>query len=130
MHGTDVDSTLHGAPSWFETLTTDVDRAAQFYAGLFGWKPEAADVPGHIYKTFQLGDRLVAGMLQITPQMGEMRPHWGTYFTVQDADDAARKATALGATLCVTPTDIPAVGRFCGVTSPQGVTFYAIAYNR
>ena len=23
--GTDVDSRLHGAPSWFETMTTDVD---------------------------------------------------------------------------------------------------------
>ena len=28
IHGTDVDTTQHGAPSWFETLTTDVDRAA------------------------------------------------------------------------------------------------------
>ena len=31
-------------------------------------------------------------MMQITPEMGTMRPHWGTYFTVNDADEAARRA--------------------------------------
>jgi len=30
--GTDLDSGLPGAPSWLETLTTDVDRATTFYA--------------------------------------------------------------------------------------------------
>jgi hypothetical protein len=29
--GTDVDGTLHGAPSWFETLTSDVPRDAWFH---------------------------------------------------------------------------------------------------
>jgi len=38
--GMDADSSHHGAPSWFETMTTDVDRAARFYAELFGWTPE------------------------------------------------------------------------------------------
>jgi len=40
-HGTDVDSSLPGAPSWFETMTTDVDRATKFYSALFGWTPRA-----------------------------------------------------------------------------------------
>jgi len=31
MQGTDVDAELPGAPSWFETMTTDVDRATEFY---------------------------------------------------------------------------------------------------
>jgi predicted enzyme related to lactoylglutathione lyase len=30
LQGTDVDSHHHGAPFWFETLTTDVDRASAF----------------------------------------------------------------------------------------------------
>jgi hypothetical protein len=30
----------------------------------------------------------------------------------------------------VPPRDIPDVGRFCGLASPQGVTFYAITYRR
>ncbi len=128
MLGTDVDSALHGAPCWFETLTTDVDRATGFYAGLFGWTPEVMPMPGYEYTTFKLDDAYVAGLMQIAPEMGTMQPHWGTYFTVKDVDETAREAVELGARLCVPVRDLPGVGRFCGITSPQGVTFYAIKY--
>jgi len=67
-------------------------------------------------------------MMPILPQMGNIPPHWATYFTVDDADATAREATQLGATLCLPPQDIPGVGRFCGITSPQGVTFFAVKY--
>ena len=129
-HGTDADSTQHGAPSWFETLTSDVDRATAFYNELFGWTSEVMPMPGSDYTVFKLGGVPIAGMMQITPEMGNPRPHWGTYFTVNDADETAREAVRLGATLCVPPQDVPGVGRFCGITSPQGVTFYAITYAR
>ena len=127
--GTDVDSTLHGAPSWFETMTTDVNRAAAFYSGLFGWTKDVTPTPGSNYTTFTHGTTPVAGMMTITPQMGKLRPHWGTYFTVKNADETAREAVDLGARLCVAPRDIPGIGRFCGITSPQGVTFYVIKYS-
>ena len=58
-----------------------------------------------------------------------MQPHWGTYFTVKDVDETAREAVELGGKICVPPQDIPGVGRFCGITSPQGVTFYVIKYS-
>ena len=129
-HGTAVDDSRHGAPSWFETLTTDVGRAAKFYSALFGWTPEEMPAPGMPYTTFKLGDTYVAGMLQITPEMGAMRPHWATYFTVTDADEAAREAVKLGAKICMTMKEVAGVGRFCGITSPQGVTCYLIKYMR
>jgi len=128
--GTDVDSSLHGAPSWFEALTTDVGRAAKFYSGLFGWEPEEMQLPNLEYTTFKLGDAYVGGMLQITPEMGNMRPHWATYFTVQDVDATARQAVELGGKVCMTMKDAPGVGRFCGLLSPQGVAFYVITYTR
>jgi predicted enzyme related to lactoylglutathione lyase len=134
MQGTDVDRGLHGAPSWFENITTNADRAARFYAELFGWKPETMPIPGTPpsaganYTTFKLGDDLVAGMMQIMPQMGPMSPAWATYYTVDNPDATAQLATRLGAKLCMPVMDIPTVGRFCGITSPQGVTFYAIRF--
>jgi predicted enzyme related to lactoylglutathione lyase len=128
--GTDADSSQHGAPSWFETMTTDVDRATTFYSKLFGWTPEVMPMPGFKYTTFKHGTEYVAGMMQITPEMGKLRPHWATYFTVKDTDETAREAVKLGAKLCVPVQDIPGVGRFCGITSPQGVTFYVIKYTR
>jgi predicted enzyme related to lactoylglutathione lyase len=134
MQGTDVDSSRHGAPSWFENLTTNVDRAARFYAELFGWKPETMPIPGTppsanaTYTTLKLGDDMVGGMMAIGPQMGPLKPTWATYFTVDNPDETAKLATRLGAKLCMPVMDIPTVGRFCGITSPQGVTFYAIRF--
>jgi predicted enzyme related to lactoylglutathione lyase len=130
MHGTDVDSTQHGAPSWFETMTTDVERATKFYSELFGWTSQVIPMPQQesTYTTFKLGGADVAGMMQITPRMGEVQPHWVTYFTVRDADDTERDAVKLGAKLCLTMIDVPGVCRFCGITSPQGVTFRVVQY--
>jgi predicted enzyme related to lactoylglutathione lyase len=126
--GTDADTQHPGTPSWFETMTTDVARASAFYTALFGWTAESMRFPDFVYTTFKLGDAYVAGMMAITPQMGAMTPHWGTYFTVADADATAAHAVELGATLCVPAQDVPSVGRFVGITSPQGVTFYAMRY--
>ena len=123
-----VDSSLHGAPSWFEEITTDTSGASAFYAALFGWAREAMTMPAFTYTVFKIDGTPVAGMMPILPEMGVLRPHWGIYFTAHDVDAAARDAAAMGATLCVPPQDIPNVGRFCGITSPQGVTFYVIRY--
>lgn len=128
--GADGDNMLHGAPSWFETMTTDVAAAEKFYCALFGWTATAMPMEGMSYTTFSLDGIAVAGMMGITPDMGKIPPHWGVYFTVKSADEAAATAGGLGATLFIPPRDIPGVGRFAGVISPQGVRFYVIEYRR
>jgi len=128
--GMDVDGSLPGAPSWFETLTTDVSRATTFYSGLFGWTPEQMPMPGFTYTSFKLGADYVAGMMQITPAMGAVPPHWGVYFTVTGVDETARQARELGGGEFLPAMDIPGVGRFAGLRSPQGVMFYVITYDR
>jgi predicted enzyme related to lactoylglutathione lyase len=125
--GTDVDSSLHGAPSWFELMTTDVARAARFYGELFGWKARA--VPGSGYSVLALGGNDIAGMQAITGRMGKMPSHWATYFTVTDADATARLAVELGAQIDMQPHAASGV-RFCGLTSPQGVHFRVVAHVR
>ncbi len=126
--GMNADSAHHGAPSWYETMTSDVAKAAPFYCGLFGWVPETMPLPGGDYTTFKLGEAYVAGMMPIAAEMGPMPPHWGTYFTVTDVDASLAQAVTLGAKVCIPAQDIPNVGRFGGITSPQGVTFYVITY--
>jgi Predicted enzyme related to lactoylglutathione lyase len=127
QHAGDADTSQHGVPSWFENYTTDVERATKFYTALFGW---TADVmPEMNYTTFKLGDEPpIAGMMAITPEMGDLPPHWMTYFTVNDADEAVKTATELGASLFMPTHDIPGVGRFAGLVSPQGVRFMVIKY--
>ncbi len=85
--------------------------------------------PGFAYTMFKLGDDSVAGMLGIAPEMGNVPSHWATYFTVPDADEAARKAVALSAILGPPLSDLPGVGRTCGLTSPQGVPFHVMCHT-
>lgn len=126
--GADVDSVRHGAPSWFETMTTNAPRAREFYVALFGWTAADMPMPDFNYTTFSLDGVPVAGAYPIMPQMADMGPRWDLYFTVDNADDALRHALSLGGSECVPATDIPNIGRFAGIVSPQGVMFYVIQY--
>jgi predicted enzyme related to lactoylglutathione lyase len=129
-HGTDVEGRPPGAPSWYETMTTDATKDAKFYSDLFGWTYEKAPNAPIDYTVFKRGNEPIAGMMQITPEMGKMPPQWLTYFTVNDADEAARQAVQLGGKICMTMKEAKGVGRFCAITSPQGVMFYVIEYAK
>jgi predicted enzyme related to lactoylglutathione lyase len=128
--GTDVDSRLLGAPCWFEERTHDVARATDFYARVLGWEPHVTAQTGMSYTTFAQGSRYVAGMVQCPASMKDVKPHWATFFTSDDVDATARRATELGAKLCMPPTDIPGIGRYCALVSPQGVALQLIKYLR
>ena len=65
-------------------------------------------------------------MYRITPEMGQMPPHWLVYFAVEDCDAKVQKATELGARVMKPAEDIPGVGRFAILTDPQGATFAII----
>ena len=126
--GSTADTFQHGVPSWSELLTKDTARAGEFYEKLFGWTSSEADM-GHMkYTTFKLGDDYAGGMMQLSPEMGDMPTGWSTYFTVNDVDESAEKATGLGARVFMPAMDVPTVGRMAGIASPQGVTFYVIKY--
>jgi uncharacterized protein len=51
-------------------------------------------------------------------------------FRVTNADETAKFAVEIGATLCIPVRDIPGVGRFALFKSPQGVPFDVIEYAR
>lgn len=109
--------TTHGASSWCELLTTDVEGAKQFYGELLDgpwrtWPPEG----GMQYTVIMAGKEEVGGIM-------DMPPHWGTYVTVNNLDAVAQKATELGGAVLVPPTDIPGVGRFSVLQDPQGAFF-------
>ncbi len=129
MAGFDVDSRVHGSPTWFESLTSDMGRATTFYSQLFGWTSRLVPMGPMNYTTFANGGEDMAGMMAITPEMGVMPSHWGTYFTVTNADESARQTVDLGGTLMMPVQVIQSIGRFCGVISPQGIMCYLIEYD-
>ena len=128
LKGFDVNSNAHGAPSWFESLTTDPARAEVFYAKLFNWQSEVMKTPDGDYTTFKLGNDFIAGIMKIPQGVPIDKPTWHTYFTVDKVDETEALAKKLGAQVCVPSTDIPGVGRFCGIVSPQHVRFNVITY--
>ncbi len=115
-----------GTLSWNELATNDIEKAQAFYTQLFGWGAQVQEMPMTTYTTFLVGERMNAGMLQMTEEWGDMPPHWMVYFAVADCDASAEKAKALGGEIGVPPTDLPPVGRFAVLTDPQGAHFTII----
>ncbi len=120
----------HGAFSWCELMTTDVEAAKAFYVKLFGWDTEVMNMPGMTYTVVKAGGKGIGGIMGMPPDAPKgMPPMWGSYVTVDDVDATAKTAEKLGAKLLVPPRDIPDVGRFCVIQDPQGAVISAITYK-
>lgn len=130
MTGMEVDTRVHGAPTWYETITSDTARAGNFYTDLFGWSTEVKQMMGFDYTSFLHGANPVAGMMPILPRMGDLKPAWWVYFTVKDVKLAETQAVDMGGKICLPTMEIPGVGRCAGISSPQGVQFYVIEYSQ
>ncbi len=112
-----------GAMTWNELYTRDLGATQDFYSNLFGWEWSSMPIPqGGDYHLANLGDRQVAGVLEMDDNWDEMPPHWMVYIQVENADDAADRVTSLGGDVCVPVTEI-AVGRFAVVNDDQKGTF-------
>ena len=112
--------------TWNELMTTDTKKAGEFYSAVFGWKLDKQNFGPMEYTMLINGDRPNGGMLQITPDMGNMPSNWLVYFAVDDCDAKVQKAIELGAKICKPADDIAGVGRFAILTDPQGAGFALI----
>jgi predicted enzyme related to lactoylglutathione lyase len=109
-----------GAFVWHELMTTDPGRAKSFYSDLFGWKTSEMEMmPGFNYTVFSHAKQDHAGMMAITPEHGDVKPHWDVYVSVRDVDATAARCEALGGEIVVPPHDIP-VGRWAMLKDPTG----------
>ena len=124
--------TQHGAVSWYELMTTDVDAAAKFYTQLLGWETEETKMTdGSKYVMIKVNGKPVGGMMKTPPQAQGVPPYWGLYVTVNDLDAAAKKVQELGGKILVPPTEITdAAARFCVIQDPQGAVISLITYQQ
>ena len=118
-----------GTLGWNELQTRDAEKAKDFYVSVFGWEPVDTDMGGGSnYTRWQLGDRMVAGMIQMDENFPPDIPsNWLVYFGIDDTDEAVAKAQAAGGSVHVEPMDIPGMGRFAVLTDPHGAVFAIIA---
>jgi predicted enzyme related to lactoylglutathione lyase len=115
-----------GTFCWPELSTTDPEAAKKFYSSLFGWEPE--DNPmgeAGVYTLIKNRGRDVGALHAMHPgQLAQgVPPHWMNYVAVENADQAAKKAQELGATLLIEPFDVMDLGRMAAIQDPTGAVF-------
>jgi predicted enzyme related to lactoylglutathione lyase len=109
-----------GAFIWSELVTSDMAKSKSFYSEVFGWGWGGADE----YAEAQVAGRTIGGVMPRRPDMPPDVPDsWLVYFGATDVDADVKKASGLGATIVVDPTDIPGTGRFAVLMDPQGAAF-------
>ena len=114
-----------GEFSWNELSVPDPEAAVAFYTKLFGWNTEVMHMEKMDYTIVKAGEQMIGGIMKMVPG-GPIA--WTPYVTVEDIEETAKQAEALGAKICVPPTDIPHVGRFAIFCDPQGALISAISY--
>ncbi len=119
----------HGAFSWSELMTTDVEAAKGFYSQLFGWSARDMEMPNGNYTTVQVGEASVGGIMRVPAEAQGMPPSWGVYVTVDNVEETLARAEKLGGTVVMPPMDVPGVGRMAVVRDPQGATLSVITYS-
>ena len=117
--------TAHGTPCWYELTTGkgDLAKAGDFYAAVLGWRIADSGMEGFSYHLARMGDDMVAGLMEMPEDVPDMPPLWMIYFTVDDADQAARDIVAAGGHIHREPADIPGTGRFAIAGDPAGAGF-------
>jgi predicted enzyme related to lactoylglutathione lyase len=112
-----------GTPCWVDLGTPDIDAAAAFYGGLFGWsieEGENAEQTGG-YRQAELRGKPVCGAM---PLMQEGQPPaWTTYVSVEDADATAAKVREAGGNVLAEPMDVMDLGRMAIFADPTGAVF-------
>jgi predicted enzyme related to lactoylglutathione lyase len=112
-----------GTPCWVDLGTPDMEAAAAFYGGLFGWSVEEGENAEQTggYRQATLRGKPVAGMM---PLMQEGQPPvWTTYLSVEDADATAAKVREAGGQVFAEPMDVLDLGRMAVFADPGGAVF-------
>jgi len=112
-----------GSLCWTELVTRDPKTAEKFYTSLFGWTAKTSSDAAMEYTELSNQGTSQAGMMKLTPDMGDMPPFWMPYFAVADCDAAAARVKQLGGRIHKLPADIPHTGRFAIAGDPQGAGF-------
>jgi predicted enzyme related to lactoylglutathione lyase len=113
-----------GSFCWWSLMTKDVAKANEFYQQLFDWQLSELDIPGEDKATiYTTGKGGFGNPVPLDPDFPGPS-HWIAYITVENVDEACKRAEALGGTVCVPPFDIPTIGRTAVINDPMGAAFH------
>ena len=114
-----------GRFSWHELMTTDYQKAFEFYERLFGWqKSSEYDMGGgNMYLMYGMGGAPFGGIYNRAPEMPAVPPNWLSYIHVKDVRKTTEVAKRSGARLVNGPMEVPGGDWIAAFTDPQGATF-------
>jgi uncharacterized protein len=115
------DAKPRGRFVWFDLMTTDPEKAIEFYTKVVGWGTTQWEGPS-AYTMWTNATMPLGGVMALPPESGAP-PHWLAYISSPDVDATASQAEALGGKTLVAPNDVPTVGRFAVMSDPQGAIF-------
>jgi hypothetical protein len=115
-----------GTINWAEVQTRDRAAAQPFYQDVFGYEIDVMPMPTGDYVLLKLGDRAVAGMIEIQPDWGDVPSNWSVVFEVEDCDATVARVQELGGSVIREPHSLEGVGRFAVVADPWGAAFTVI----
>jgi predicted enzyme related to lactoylglutathione lyase len=109
-----------GSPCWIDLMTSDPDKARDFYSQLFGWTYEVGDEEkyGGYIMAFKDGQQ-VAGMMKNDGQSGQPDV-WTTYLRVDDIAAVMESATAGGGQVYLAPMEVPEQGHMAMIGDAGG----------
>jgi predicted enzyme related to lactoylglutathione lyase len=113
----------HGALSWNELATADMDGSAEFYKELFGWQADPMEDMPFPYRIIQNAGASNGGM---RPSQENEPTYWLVYFGTDDIDASVAKSGELGGTTLMGPMDI-GMGKIAILQDPQGAVFALFA---
>jgi hypothetical protein len=113
-----------GRFSWHELMTTDYQKAFDFYRQLFGWEKTSEMDMGGGNKYFMYGakGKPFGGIFNRPPEMAGMPPFWMVYVHVKDVKKAVETATKSGGSVKQPPMEVPG-GMIAILGDPQGAGF-------
>ncbi|MCU4159420.1 VOC family protein [Acidiphilium sp. AL] len=119
-----------GHIGWHELLTTDWQKAVDFYGEMFGWRKDHEFDMGAMgtYQIFSIGGVPAGGMFN--KQQAETAPYWRYYFNVEDIDAASARVTAGGGKVVNGPMQVPGGDWIIHGLDPQGADFALVGKRR
>lgn len=111
---------------WYDLMTTDQEKAIDFYSEVVGWTTE--DWPNApqrypMWKPAKGG--MIGGSVELPADQvkGGVPQHWIGYIATPNVDETIDTAKKLRASVVSPATDIPTVGRSAVLKDPQGAVF-------
>ena len=107
----------HAMSVWSELMTTEVEKAKDFYSRTLGVTFTQFDDSYHIA---MVNGKPAWGIMDMTKRPPDGPSGWFTYLAVDDVDQRVKQAEAAGGELCMPVFDVPTVGRIAILRDPTG----------